>query len=37
LKRGDQKKACESSQRNLYYNPPVKVEDLAGETVQAVR
>jgi predicted nucleic acid-binding Zn-ribbon protein len=31
LKKGDQIMACESCQRILYYNPPVSVEDLAGE------
>jgi len=37
LKRDDQIMACENCQRILYYNPPVKVEDLTGETAQAVR
>jgi predicted nucleic acid-binding Zn-ribbon protein len=37
LKRGDQIMACENCQRILYYNPPVKVEDLTGEAAQAVR
>jgi uncharacterized protein len=37
LKRDDQILACENCQRILYYNPPVKVEDLTGETAQAVR
>ena len=32
LKRGDQILSCESCQRILYYNPPVPVEDPAGET-----
>jgi hypothetical protein len=27
--------ACESCQRILYYNPPVSVEDLAGEAAPA--
>ena len=31
LKRGLTVMACESCQRILFYNPPVKVEDLAGE------
>jgi predicted nucleic acid-binding Zn-ribbon protein len=37
LKRGDQIMACENCQRILYYNPPVKLQDLTGETAQAVR
>jgi hypothetical protein len=37
LKRDDQIMACENCQRILYYNPPVKFEDLTGETAQAVR
>jgi hypothetical protein len=37
LKRDDQIMACENCQRILYYNPPVKVEDLTGETAHAVR
>src|SRR5580692_6555349 len=37
LKRGDEIMACESCLRILYYNPPVKLEDLTGETAQAVR
>ena len=32
LKRGDQILSCESCTRILYYNPPVPVEDPAGET-----
>ncbi len=36
LKRGQQILACESCQRILYYNPPVSVEDLAGEAAPAV-
>jgi len=36
LKRDDQIMACENCQRILYYNPPVKVEDLTG-AAQAVR
>jgi len=37
LKRGDKVMSCESCQRILYYNPPVSVEDLAGEPAPAVR
>ena len=37
LKRGDEIMACESCLRILYYNPPVKIEDLTGEAAQAVR
>jgi uncharacterized protein len=37
LKRGDEIMACENCQRILYYNPPVKFEDLTGETAQAAR
>jgi hypothetical protein len=37
LKRGDQIVACENCQRILYYNPPVKFEDLTGEAAQAAR
>jgi len=37
LKKGDQIMACESCQRILYYNPPVSVEDLAGEAAPAVQ
>jgi uncharacterized protein len=33
LKRGNEVMACENCQRILYYNPPVKVEDLTGEVV----
>lgn len=36
LKKGDQIMACESCQRILYYNPPVAVEDLAGEPASAI-
>jgi len=32
LKKGDQVMACESCHRILYYNPPIPVEDAAGET-----
>ena len=35
LKKGDQILACESCQRILYYNPPVKVEDLADGAASA--
>jgi hypothetical protein len=37
LKRGDEIMACENCQRILYYNPPVKLEDLTGETAQVAR
>jgi predicted nucleic acid-binding Zn-ribbon protein len=37
LKKGDQILTCESCQRLLYYNPPVAVEDLAGEAAPAVQ
>jgi predicted nucleic acid-binding Zn-ribbon protein len=37
LKKGDQILSCESCQRLLFYNPPVAVEDLAGDTAQTVR
>ena len=37
LKRGDQVMACESCQRILYYNPPVRVEDLSGEPASAAK
>src|SRR5580658_3451955 len=37
LKRGDEIMACESCLRILYYNPPVKVEDLTGEAAHVVR
>ena len=36
LKRGDQVLVCESCRRILYYNPPVHVEDLAGQSAPAV-
>jgi len=32
LKKGDQVMSCESCTRILYYNPPISVEDVAGET-----
>jgi predicted nucleic acid-binding Zn-ribbon protein len=35
LKKGDQVMSCESCTRILYYNPPVSVEDVAGETAAA--
>lgn len=35
LRRGDQVMACESCQRILFYNPPVKIEDLTGEPAPA--
>ena len=37
LRKGDQILACESCQRILYYNPPVAVEDLNGETAPAAQ
>lgn len=37
LKRGDKVMACESCLRILYYNPPVKIEDLAGEAAPVVQ
>jgi len=37
LKRGDQVMACESCSRLLYYNPPITVEDLAGDTASAAQ
>jgi len=37
LKKGDRIMVCESCQRILYYNPPVSVEDLAGEAAPAVQ
>ena len=37
LKRGNEILACECCQRILYYNPPVPVEDLAGEPAPAPR
>ena len=33
LKRASEVMTCENCQRILYYNPPVKVEDLTGEVV----
>jgi predicted nucleic acid-binding Zn-ribbon protein len=35
LKKGDQVMSCESCTRILYYNPPVSIEDVAGETAAA--
>jgi uncharacterized protein len=35
LKKGDQVINCESCSRMLYYNPPVAVEDLTGESAPA--
>ncbi|MBZ5725215.1 MAG: hypothetical protein LAP87_09485 [Acidobacteriia bacterium] len=37
LKRGAEVMSCESCLRILYYNPPVAVEDLGGETPLAAR
>ena len=37
LKKGDEILACESCQRILYYNPPVDVEDQAGEPARAAQ
>jgi predicted nucleic acid-binding Zn-ribbon protein len=37
LKKGNEIMACESCQRILYYNPPLKVEDLDGEAAPAAR
>jgi hypothetical protein len=37
LKKGEQIMSCESCQRILYYNPPVSVEDLAGEAAPAAQ
>jgi predicted nucleic acid-binding Zn-ribbon protein len=37
LKKGDQILACESCTRILYYNPPVPVEDPAGDEAAAIR
>ncbi len=35
LKKADRVMACESCHRILYYNPPVSLEDAAGETAAA--
>jgi uncharacterized protein len=37
LKKGDQVMYCESCSRMIYYNPPVAVEDLSGESASAVQ
>jgi predicted nucleic acid-binding Zn-ribbon protein len=37
LKRGDKVMSCESCLRILFYNPPVKFEDLTGEPAPAVQ
>jgi predicted nucleic acid-binding Zn-ribbon protein len=37
LKKGGEILCCESCQRILYYNPPVAVEDLAGEPAGAAQ
>jgi predicted nucleic acid-binding Zn-ribbon protein len=37
LKRGDEVMSCESCQRILYYNPPVRLEDLSGEAASATK
>jgi predicted nucleic acid-binding Zn-ribbon protein len=37
LKKGERMVFCESCSRILYYNPPVAVEDLAGESVPAAQ
>lgn len=37
LRRGEKFMQCESCLRILYYNPPVAVEDLAGEAAPAAR
>ena len=37
LKKGEQMIVCESCSRMLYYNPPVAVEDLTGESAPAVQ
>jgi len=37
LKQGDEIMVCESCQRILYYNPPVRVEDLSGDAAQATQ
>ena len=35
LKKGDQIMSCENCQRILYYNPPVAIEDLTGDSAPA--
>jgi uncharacterized protein len=37
LKRGDEVMYCESCARIVYYNPPVAIEDLTGESAPAVQ
>ena len=37
LKRGDEIMMCESCQRILYYNPPVRIDDLSGDTASATQ
>jgi predicted nucleic acid-binding Zn-ribbon protein len=37
LKKGSQVMSCESCGRMLFYNPPVSIEELAGDTAAAVR
>jgi uncharacterized protein len=37
LKRGEEVMSCEICQRILYFNPPVAVEDLAGQSVPAAQ
>jgi predicted nucleic acid-binding Zn-ribbon protein len=37
LRKGDEILSCESCQRILYFNPPVKVEDLTGAAAPAGR
>jgi hypothetical protein len=37
LGQGDRIMTCESCQRILYYNPPVRVEDLTGEPAEAAK
>ncbi|MBZ5618946.1 MAG: hypothetical protein LAQ69_09515 [Acidobacteriia bacterium] len=36
LRKGDQILLCENCQRILYYNPPVALEDLSGESAQTI-
>lgn len=37
LKRGEQVMQCESCSRIVYYNPPVSIENLTGETAPATQ
>ncbi|MFN7996600.1 MAG: C4-type zinc ribbon domain-containing protein [Bryobacteraceae bacterium] len=37
LKKGDQVMMCESCSRILYYNPPIAIEDLTGESASAMQ